>query len=193
MNLPASLDLSPPLRHLLLAALAGLALAACGKGSDGDNAGAGTDVAAATAGQTDVATAAAAANTGPVSFQATVTGASQMGIEGSTALAGAAYGRYQLAFAGQGMAGEGPVLVSLARGDTSAPTAATYTLGDAGDFNGTVEIHPGPAEYLIDAGELVITDGRGDVLSGSFTLTAVELGGEASVTVNGRFHTRAAD
>lgn len=191
MNRSASPTLSPPLRQLLLATLAGLALAACGSSAEGDHAG--TGAATANAGPADASPVAAATTAAPVSFQATVAGASQLAIEGSTALAGAAYGRYQLAFAGQGMAGEGPLLISLARDDTSAPAAATYTLGDDGEFNGTVEIHPGPAEYGIETGELVITDARGDGLSGSFTLTATELGGSDRITVHGRFHTRASD
>lgn len=190
MTLLPTRDLWPPGRPLLLALLAGLALAACGSQSANEpavTADAGDAVATAEAVDRPGATAGT-----PVSFQATLGGARQMGIEGSTALAGAAYRLYQLSFGGQGMAGEGPVLVSLARDDTSAPTAGSYTLGDDGDFSGTVEIYPGPAEYGIDSGELVISGARGDVLSGSFTLTAVEPEGGTRITVNGRFHTRAA-
>lgn len=191
MTLLPTRDLWPPGRPLLLALLAGLALAACGSQSANEPAvTADAGDAVATAGAATDRPGAAAGTA--IAFQATLTGARQMGIEGSTALAGTAYRLYQLSFGGQGMAGEGPVLVSLARDDTSAPTAGSYTLGDDADFSGTVEIYPGPAEYGIDSGELVISGARGDVLSGSFTLTAVEPEGGTRITVNGRFHTRAA-
>ncbi|MGY0651971.1 hypothetical protein ACW7GZ_08910 [Luteimonas sp. A537] len=126
-------------------------------------------------------------------FQATVTGDRELALEGANAMSGARYGRYHLGFSGQPGGGSGPVVISLARDDTASPAPGTYALGDDDDFDGNIEIHPGPVDYAIEDGELVISSASGDALTGRYAFSARERAGTASVTVEGSFQTRAVD
>lgn len=162
-------------RALLVAGACGL-LAACG----------------ATPGDTGVSAPETQKTTGP-SFQAAVSGDLEMTVVGEGALAGARYGRYHLSFSGQPGGDAGAVIISLARGDTASPGPGTYTLGEDGDFDGNIEVHPGPADYAIEGGELVITAASGDALQGRYVFSAQERGGAAAIDVEGSFQTRAAD
>ena len=127
------------------------------------------------------------------SFQATVTGDLELALEGVNAMSGARYGRYHLSFSGHPGSESGPVVISLARDDTASPAPGTYALGDEGEFDGNIEIHPGPADYAIEDGELVISSASGDKLAGRYAFSARERAGTASVTVDGSFQTRPAD
>lgn len=170
-----------------LAALCGLLLAACG-GAPADG-GAATPGSGAAADGEAPAGAAAPVPGAEAWVRASVAGDVELAIEGGNALAGAMYGRYHISFSGDA----GPVIISLAREDTASPGAGSYALGEAGDFDGNVEIHPGPADYAIESGELVVTSAAGDVLEGRYALEAQERGGSARITVEGGFRTQAAD
>ena len=174
-------------RALAAAGICGL-LVACGAAPADDAAAGSPD------GTAPAATVAAAP--GPAAgpgFQATVTGDHALTLEGVNAMAGARYGRYHLSFSGQPGGGSGPVVISLARGDTASPAPGTYALGDEGEFDGNIEIHPGPVDYAIEDGELVVSAASGDELTGRYAFSARERAGTASVTVEGSFRTRAAD
>lgn len=144
----------------------------------------------------------AAASSPASSFQATMSGAIERTLEGD-ALAGAKYNRYHINIASraqQGAEGAQPVVViAFGRTDTRAPAPGTYALGGRDGFRGTVEQYGSPQrEFDITSGELVITGAQGDVLTGSFTFTAVERAEEfgsptAEVGVEGTFRTRPAD
>lgn len=173
---------------LLVAALAGL-LTACGAGP-GEH--------AVTEGprgtpEMDHAPTAPAAAAADASFRAVVTGDLDLVVEGESALAGARFGRYHFSFSGRSKGDGGIVIISFARTDTASPQAGRYRLGEGGDFDGNVEIHPGPADYAIEEGELVITDGSGDQLAGRYVFSAVERAGSATIAVEGEFQTRAVD
>ncbi|MGY1528873.1 hypothetical protein [Luteimonas sp. A649] len=169
-------------------ALTGLCclVAACG-GAPGDTAAPGTSGSPATTGVQ------ASEKSAGASFQAAVSGDLEMTVAGEGAIAGTRYGRYHLSFSGQPGGDAGAVIISLARGDTASPGPGTYTLGEGGDFDGNIEVHPGPADYAIDDGELVITAASGDALAGRYMFSAQERGGAAAITVEGSFQTRAAD
>lgn len=174
-----------------LAALCGLLLAACG-GTPADI-GVATSGSGATAGEAPSEGAAAHAPGAEAWARATVAGDVELRLERGNALAGAMYGRYHLSFSGEPSGDAGPVIISLAREDTTSPGAGTYALGEAGDFDGNVEIHPGPADYAIESGELVVTSAEGDVLEGRYVLEAQERGGSARIRVEGGFRTQAVD
>lgn len=127
------------------------------------------------------------------SFQATVAGDVELTVEGANALAGARFGRYHLNFSGQQQGDGGAVIISLARADTASPQPGRYRLGEDGDFDGNIEIHPGPADYAIEEGELVITDANGDQLAGRYVFSAGERAGSATIAVEGSFQTRPVD
>lgn len=170
-----------------LALAGGSLLAACAGDSGGGDAAVRADAGAAPA------SAAAAARSADAWFQAAVAGDVELAIEGGNALAGAMYGRYHISLSGQPAGDGGPVVISLARPDTAPPGAGSYALGESGDFDGNVEIHPGPDDYAIESGELVITAASGDALEGRYTLSARERAGSAGITVEGGFRTRAVD
>lgn len=172
-------------RHTLFLAGACALLSACGAAPGDGAASAPASEAAATTRESPGGTAA--------SFEVTVTGDVEMTVAGEGALAGARYGRYHLSFSGQPVGDAGPVIISLARGDTASPGPGAYTLGEDGDFDGNIEVHPGPADYAIEDGELVITSAAGDTLAGRYVFSARERGGVAVIGVEGSFQTRAAD
>lgn len=149
--------------------------------------------AAATGGSADEVSAAPAGKaTAKASHEMTVSGDLQLAMRGDSALAGARYGRYHLSFSGQPDGAAGAVVVSLARAGADAAQAGTYSLGEQGDFDGNIEIHPGPDDYGIENGELVITSAAGDVLEGRYVFSARERGGDAAIHVEGNFRTRPA-
>lgn len=126
-------------------------------------------------------------------FRGSVSGDRTMTLDGSTAISGAIYGRYQFSFAGQPGEGSDPVIISLARDDADPPGPGTYSLGEDGDFDGNIEIHPGPEDYAIQDGELVINSARGDALAGRLRFTARERAGTATLAVDASFQTRPAN
>lgn len=83
-------------------------------------------------------------------------------------------------------------------GNRTAPAPGTYSLGGREGFSGSVEIYSTPQrDFLISGGELTISEARGDVLTGRFTLTAREQTEEYTATppeirVEGTFLTRPA-
>jgi hypothetical protein len=126
-------------------------------------------------------------------FTATVSGAVDRAVEGSSAVSGAKYSRYHINMASQRQA-DGPpmVVIAFGRTDTGSPAAGRYFLGASDGFSGSLEIYGEPQrEFQITGGELVIADARGDVLSGSFSFTAREAGEEygewEDVEVEGSF------
>ncbi|CAN5387635.1 hypothetical protein BH23ACI1_BH23ACI1_17700 [soil metagenome] len=133
------------------------------------------------------------------SFRAIVSGAAEQKLEGTGSVAGAKYNRYHINMASQSVK-DGPptVVIAFGRTDTTAPTPGTYSLGGREGFRGSVEIYSRPQrDFLISDGELIISEARGDVLTGRFTLTAREQTEEYTATppeirVEGTFQTRPA-
>jgi hypothetical protein len=136
------------------------------------------------------------------SFQAEMSGAIRRSLAGS-AIAGSRYGRYHINMssrAPEGAQEPHPVVVlAFGRTDASVPAPGTYALGGREGFSGTVEVYGSPQrEFDITGGSLVITTVEGDVVSGSFSVTAVERAEEfdsptAEVRVEGTFRTRPPD
>jgi hypothetical protein len=114
---------------------------------------------------------------GEAEFEATVSGAIERELQGTSALAGAKYGRYHINLASRREGSEQPVVIALGRNDTTMPAAGTYPLdgSDPAGFSGTVELH-GDSErnFEITSGELTITSATADSLRGSFTFDARE-------------------
>lgn len=133
------------------------------------------------------------------SFRASVSGAAEQTLEGTGSVAGAKYNRYHINMASRSVK-DGPpiVVIAFGRTDTTAPAPGTYSLGGREGFGGSVEIYSTPQrDFLISGGELTISEARGDVLTGRFTLTAREQTEEYTTTppeirVEGTFLTRPA-
>ena len=161
-----------------------LSLAACGGPSDTST--------ADNAPQTNSPSSAITMAPTSTSFiKATLRGARAGEFQGNAALSGAEYGRYHLNFAGALAGHAGTVVIAFARDDNSSPAAGTYALGASADFNGTVEFYADDVAFQITTGELILSEARGDNLSGSFTLNAKEEGGDAIIEAEGRFQTQA--
>ena len=170
---------------MLLSLTLCLILAACGGQSD---TGAGNN-----APQANTPSSAVTMTPKSTSFiKANLSGARPGELQGNTALSGAEYGRYHLNFAGTLDGHPGTVVVAFARDDTSSPAAGTYALGADADFNGTVEFYDDDSSFGITTGELILSNAHGDSLSGSFSLSAEERGGDAIIEAEGSFQTRAA-
>jgi hypothetical protein len=170
-----------------------VAIAACGTaGGDADTANGTVDATARTAVESQTVP----------SFQAEMSGALARSLAGS-AIAGSRYGRYHINMSSRATEGaEEPqpvVVVAFGRTDTSVPAPGTYALGGREGFSGTVEVYGSPQrEFDITAGHLVITSVESDVVSGSFSVTAVERAEEfdnptAEVRVEGTFRARPPD
>lgn len=124
------------------------------------------------------------------SHEVRITGAHELSIQGDSAVAGARFGSFHFSFAGQPDGTSEPVIISLARVGDAPPQAGTFRLGKQGDFDGNVEIHPGPEDYAIEEGELIISGADGNTLGGSYAFTARERFGDAAISVEGSFSAR---
>jgi hypothetical protein len=176
------------MKHILMMIAICICLAACGGETETINSPEGGAVPVAT-GQPERGSSA--------SFLATMSGAVDGTVEGTGALTGAKYGRYHINMASPRQPDGGPVVViAFGRSDTSSPQPGTYRLDGADGFSGSVEIYGEPQrDFQITGGELVITEARGDLLSGTFSFTARESGEEygewEEIEVEGSFSSRA--
>lgn len=110
------------------------------------------------------------------SFTATISGDVVMALAGEDVIAGAKYQRYHINMVSKDPNGVLPaVVIAFGNTDMIAPSVGTYQLGGKDGFRGSVEIYSKPQrDFQIISGELIITDARGDVLTGSFSLSAKE-------------------
>lgn len=164
-----------------------LALAACGGGSD-------TGLSGNAEPEKGPPSTPTAAPKSASFIKASLSGALAGELQSNTALSGAIYNRYHLNFAGTIEGVEGGVVIAFGRDDTSSPAAGTYQLGANADFGGSVEFHnDDDRSFDITSGELIITNARGDSLSGTFSLQATEFESKASIETKGSFQTRPAN
>ncbi len=110
-------------------------------------------------------------------FHVTMKGAVEAELAGEDAVAGARYGRYHIALVGGGNPGDTPrTVISFARSGVERPAVGTYRLDRGGEMTGSLEIYgQSPREFTITGGELEITAGDGDQLTGRFSFTAREV------------------
>jgi len=132
------------------------------------------------------------------SFTAKVSGDLAMDLEGAEALAGEKSKRYHINMLSKDPKGAQPtVIIAFGTTDTEPPVPGTYSLTAAG-VSGSVEIYSEPQrDFTVSSGELIITKAQGDVLTGTFKLTAREepetFGDPAAeIQVEGSFVTRPA-
>jgi hypothetical protein len=114
---------------------------------------------------------------GEAGFEATMSGAIERELQGTSALAGVKYGRYHINLASRREGSRQPVVIALGRNDTTVPAAGTYSLdgSDPAGFSGTVELYGDPERnFEITSGELTITAAGADSLSGSYSFDARE-------------------
>lgn len=157
------------------------AMAACSGESVVAEAGVATAQAPARTAKSDLAEAA--------THEVRITGAHELSMQGDSAAASARFGSFHFSFSGQPDGTTEPVIISLARAGDASPQAGAYRLGEHGDFDGNVEIHPGPEDYAIEEGELIITGAEGGALVGSYAFIARERFGEGAISVEGSFRT----
>jgi hypothetical protein len=113
---------------------------------------------------------------GGSTFSATISGDIDMKLQGQDVVAGTKYKRYHINMISKDPEGTQPgVVIAFGRTDTLTPGPGTYTLAAKDGFSGSVEIYSKPQRDLqITSGELVITEAKGNVLTGTFTLSAKE-------------------
>lgn len=137
---------------------------------------------------------AAAEDSAGSSFSFHLAGDLSGSLEGTSAVSGAAYGRYHISFAGTAQPGDTLTIVSLERADTQMPAPGSYAIGTGKDFDGNLEIGPDHLDFAIEAGELVITRASADSLEGRLRLSARERAPENGargqvIEVDGNFST----